>query len=126
VITETTRRCSACNGLLEATDAACPKCGRVQAPPLAEWGPHAKRLLFLVLLTDMLAVQLDNGRSEQQLYEWLLENAMRGRWYPGGRMVRHSASAAECIPEFRRLYTRWEAAGSPTDFAAVARLRRER
>lgn len=52
-----------------------------------------------------------------------MARAVRGRWYAGGRLVPQSADALECLEEFRRIYARWEAAGAPSDFAAVAELR---
>jgi hypothetical protein len=121
MITETTRRCSACNELLDGEERACPKCGRVQCTPVAEWPADARRLLSLMLIADVLATKL--RATEQQQHEHLLENAMRGRWYPGGRLIPYAASAADCYPMFVTLLERWIAAGSPTDFTAIAQLR---
>lgn len=120
MITEATRKCRTCGELYQLGDAECTKCGRSFCTPPEEWPDGAKRLLFLLVIVDSLATKL-NEPEEEQLF-WLLENKMRGRWFDG-RLVTHAASAAECYPEFLRLFEKWRAAGSPTDFTAVAQLR---
>ena len=119
---ETLRRCVACRSALEATAENCPICGRVQAPPVEAWGEHARRLICLLVIADALETHLGHS-TEQQLFEQLLMRVMRGRRFPGGRMVRMSATAPDCFEEFRRVYARWEAAGMPHDFTTVAQLR---
>lgn len=120
MITETTRRCGACPELLDATQATCPKCGRAQAPVLTDWPVGAKRFLCMLIVVDAVATRLH--LTEQQQVEWLLENAIRGRWYDG-ELIPYAASAAECYPKFLELYRRWQESGAPTDFTAIAQLR---
>ena len=120
MITETTRRCSACSELIDGAVEACPKCGRNQAPPIAEWPVGAKRFLAMLIVVDAVATRLH--LTEQQQVEWLLENAIRGRYYEG-RLIPYAASAADCYPQFLELYRRWQEAGQPTDFPAIAQLR---
>lgn len=120
MITEQTRRCASCSNLLDGSEPACPTCGRVLAPPIAEWGEHAKRLIYLLTIVDALDLQV--GKLEQQQFEYLLERTMRGRWRQG-RLVPQAATVVDCLAEFVKLYRDWEAAGSPTAFAAIAAVR---
>lgn len=123
MITEHTMRCGACPELLEPDQEACPKCGRKQAPRVGDWPVGAKRFLCMLIVVDALAPRLQ--LTEQQQFEFLLENAIRGRYYDG-ELVSYAAGAAECYPKFVELYRRWQEAGQPTDFAAIARLRAAR
>lgn len=120
MITATTRRCPRCTTLLDGDEKACPTCGREQAPPISVWPDGSKRFLFLLTIVDALWSKLE--ATEQQQFEWILENAMRGKFYEG-RLVAYAATAAECYAEFVILLAKWHAAGAPTDFAAIARLR---
>lgn len=120
MITETTHRCCACSELLDGPEKACPKCGREQTPPIAEWPVGAKRFLCMLIVVDAVATRLH--MTDQQQHDWLLESAIRGRWYRG-ELVPYAASAAECYPQFIDIYRRWQESGAPTDFAAIAQLR---
>lgn len=119
-ITMATRRCAACPELLDEGAQVCPSCGRAVAPAVSEWPDGARKFLLLMVVVDAIATKI--GATEQQQLEWLLENAMRGRYYEG-RLVSYAASAADCFPEFLILRDKWIAAGSPTDFATIAQLR---
>lgn len=119
-ITETTRRCPRCFDLLDGDQRECPRCGRTLPPHPSDWPEGARKLLFLLVIVDALATKLTASEEEQLC--WLLENKMRGRFYEG-RLLSYAATAAECYPEFVRLHERWVAAGSPTEFAAIAQLR---
>lgn len=123
MITATTRRCSACPELLDGDAKVCPKCGREIAPPIADWPVGSKRFLCMLIVVDAIATRL--SLTEQQQYEFLLENAIRGRWHEG-QLIPYAASAADCYPRFIELYRRWQESGAPTDFAAIAQLRQFR
>lgn len=118
-ITETTRRCSACSKPFDGTAITCPDCGRKHAPPVATWPEGAKRFLYLLVIANALQLKLDS--PEQLQLEWLMENVIRGRYYEG-RLVPYAATAVECYPQFLELLARWQAAGAPTEFAAIAAL----
>lgn len=117
-ITATMRRCSAC--FLEGTEAECPRCNRKLVPPMEQWPAGARKFLYLLILTDTVAVRL--GATEQSRHEYLLENAIRGRYYEG-KLIPYAANASECYPQFLTLFERWQAQGSPTDFVTLAQLR---
>lgn len=119
-ITATMRRCSACNHLLDGTEETCPNCGRTPAPLIGDWPVGAKRFLCMLIVVDAVATRLH--LTEQVQLEWLMENAIRGRWYEG-ELIPYAASAADCYPKFLDLYRRWQESGAPTDFAAIATLR---
>lgn len=124
MITATSRGCTSCGRLLPEPPAApvCSSCGVLACVPLAEWPAGAKRFLTLLTLADAVAMLLEH--TEQARWEWILRKAIRGRWY-GARLVPHTAPAADCFPVALRLVEAWEAAGRPTDFASVARIRGE-
>lgn len=120
MLTELTRRCGACGELYQLGTDACTKCGQGKCTPPSEWPVGAKRFLMLLIITDSLATRL-HAPEEQQLF-WLLENAIRGRWY-SGELVPYAATAADCYPRFIEIYRRWQEAGAPTEFTAIAQLR---
>lgn len=122
-ISEITRRCSACPELLNNGEHVCPRCGREQAPLLTDWPVGAKRFLCMLIVVDAVLTRLE--LTEQEQYEWLLEKAIRGRWF-GGTLVPYAAGAGDCYPQFIAIYRRWQEAGAPTDFAAIAQLRGSR
>lgn len=122
-ITATTRRCGACFELLDGPETRCPKCGTEQCVPVGDWPVGAKKFLYLLVITDALITKL--GASEQTQAEFLLENAIRGRYYKG-RLIPRAAAAAHCYPQFLELFEKWQAEGSPTDFTAIAQLRGSR
>lgn len=123
MITETTRRCGACPELLDGDVKICPSCGTKVSVPIGDWPDGAKRFLCMLIVVDAVITRLH--LTEQQQLDWLLENAIRGRYY-SGELVGHSATAADCYPQFLKLFQRWREAGAPTDFAAIARLRAAR
>ena len=123
MITETTRRCDRCPELLSADDKVCPSCGHRPAPLVAEWPQGAKRFLCMLIVVDAVVTRIH--LTEQQQLEWLLQSAMRGRRLNGAN-VPYSASPAECYEKFAELFQRWQEAGAPNDFAAIARLRASR
>lgn len=120
MITETTKRCSVCATVLDGVEHKCPRCGTEQCVPIAEWPAGARKFLYLLVITDILAIKL--GASEQTQLEFLLENAIRGRYYDG-KLITRAASASHCYPQFLTLFERWQAQGSPTDFVALGLLR---
>lgn len=122
-ITATTRRCGACFHLLDGDEPKCPKCGTVPCVPVDQWPKGAMKLLYLLIITDALAVKLTSTPQVQA--EFLLENAIRGRYYKG-RLIPRAAAAAHCYPQFLELFEKWQAEGSPTDFTAIAQLRGSR
>lgn len=123
MITAETRRCGACPELLEPDQLECPKCGHRKAPRVEDWPVGAKRFLCMLIVVDAVVTRID--LTEDQQFSWLLENAFRGRRF-NGESVPFAATAADCYPHFVDTYRRWQEAGAPTDFAAIARLRASR
>lgn len=120
-ITATSRLCPSCRSLLPADGApVCTHCGKLAIPLIADWPQAMRRYLTLLTVADASSPAIN--LTEQERWQWLLQNRFRARQY-GSVIIPLAATPDDCYPIAVRALEAWENAGRPSDFDAVIRTR---